>query len=123
MVFRRHIIINVSYLNNAVFNYMKNKESTPIKLSVGDIIYHRILGLMVLTEAVADQNEAGFSFKIHGKKLFRMSHLFTENPTVYSLSEKSLYRVRLATDEDIIEELSRDICSSAISPEIELFVF
>lgn len=88
-----------------------------MKLKVGDIINHKTLGLMVLTEVYPKQNPKSLQFHFHGEALFKMQRLISEDHVKYILYLKTLEegKVSLATDEDIVERLTDCIGSSEIS--------
>lgn len=85
-----------------------------MKLKVGDIINHKNLGLMLLTEKLDGTNTL---FKRHENKIFRMIRLFGDNENSWLLYDKTVEAgkiVRLATDDDIIEELTYRLCNFEI---------
>ena len=58
------------------------------QLGVGSIIYHRSLGVLVITEKLAPQNE-GVGFRMHGQRLFYMEKLIDSKPEENGVSYPS----------------------------------
>lgn len=100
-----------------------------MKLKVGDIIVHKTLGLMVLIETISERSSSLRNH--HGNPLFRMDRLIASKEWSWILHDKTIEagKVRLATDEDIIESLTWQLCtlnidgiSLTIMPESECIV-
>lgn len=85
---------------------------------VGDMILHKRLGLMVLTEDLNRKEE--LLSKYHGVSLFTMKCLISGSEASYTLKEKSLDKTRLATDNDICEKLSEMICDISLTDNLAI---
>jgi hypothetical protein len=91
---------------------------------VGDIIRHKNLGLMVLMSA-CDDSECRTLAGLHGKALFKMTHFCSESETRYILHQSAIDqgKVGLATEDEIVSELTDLTYSSEVTPDLHLHVF
>lgn len=96
------------------------------QLGVGSIIYHRSLGVLVITEKLAPQNE-GVGFRMHGQRLFYMEKLIDSRPeenTRWILYSSSIDEgeVSLASDKQIEENIEFWLSSHSLGPETSLWI-
>ncbi len=94
-------------------------------MKVNDIILHKNLGLMILVEEYPKKDYSNsFAFKLHGTPLFRMMRLMSSaganESNTWTLHDSSLHKVRLATDDDIIEALTDGLCTIYLDDNITL---
>lgn len=89
------------------------------KFKEGDIVYHGSLGLVSLRSPEVRQGI--ISHKIFGTKIFEMVPLANEN-TSYNLYEGKLFKIRFATDEDIISFLYENLSKIKISKTLGIVV-
>jgi hypothetical protein len=97
---------------------------TADQLNVGDIIYDSRFGLMLLT-LKRPGTESGLAFRLHGKSIFNMTPVMSDQNHSFVLHEVSVLegRIRLATDEDIINALSDTLHQEQISSEVQLTIY
>ena len=96
--------------------------------NVGDIIKHRSLGLMILTERCSESEQKGVGHRLHGNKLFRMQKLIARpelEDNGWILYESSVKRseVRIADDNDIVASLTAYALDDDISADIGIDFF
>jgi uncharacterized membrane protein len=91
-------------------------------LKVGDIIYHPSLGCMALIEQLSPKDASNLSVRLHGNALFKMTQLISKEQNIWNLYEKSGSKIRMATEEDILNELQDTMCSIDLNESVTLSI-
>lgn len=85
--------------------------------SVGDVLFHKRLGLVILTEKINEEKDS----RMFGKILFKMELLNNLNSNnKYNLYENQLDQIRLASDNDYINRLTNEFLTFFISKDFSI---
>lgn len=85
---------------------------------VGDMACHSWYGVGILETLQREQRE--LSKKINGPQLFDFHPLLGEK--IRPVFEKEMYRFRMATDADIITELTQETCRFDLNTNMTVYV-
>lgn len=84
----------------------------------GDMVVHPRFGLGTLDRPQYEQRE--LSKKLHGLRLFEFNPIVGSR--LYSIFEQDLQKIRIATDNDIVRELTQEICNFKLSEDTEVTI-